>query len=339
MIIGFDVYNVTPGDQLFQIMSDHYGRGRFLEKKEILLRHVRQANPHIPNIDLIFPDQSVALPIYLGNEIVEAQPVLTEPVSARVGQVCRVFQGADAQTTGVLQTLNDFAIGANDFASGYADYLKDNGNALNVLGTSYSAVGSRAKAAASAYAMRTGEVAASYRLYKQGAITKGAYDYQRRLILDATDRQFGVLRKTVGSTVGKGPAATRSVFRMSMNETKVLQSSDDTMRLAKGVSSRAKIAGRAFIGLTVAVAAVQAVNAETPRESTIIVAEAAGNVGATLAAGVVTALLISNPVGWTACIGIAAISMGAGMLGGEMGKAIGEAAFDSFGDKVSGWFN
>lgn len=154
-----------------------------------------------------------------------------------------------------------------------------------------------------------------YAQYRSGGITKGQYDYRRRLLLDQFRNNIGPLERwlfgnqtphqAIRIARGGGVPATQNITRHA----------DRLKRLA----SYGKHGGYILTGVGVAASCMQIAGTDSRQGKNEIFVETVASTSVGLVAGWAVGLfLVSNPVGWgTALIlagGSAAISYGVGKL-------------------------
>ena len=152
-----------------------------------------------------------------------------------------------------------------------------------------------------------------YADYKSGRITKGQYDYRRKISLDKLKKNIGPMEKVL---FGKGtPHQSIRIARAGgIPATQhITRNANKINRLA----SVAKGGGVVLAGVGVASACMQIANTKNTHEKNEIFVETITSTATSFGAGAVVGLfLVSNPIGWGTAIvlaaGSAALSYGTG---------------------------
>lgn len=300
------LYTIRPGDQLFAIMRNHYGNAAFMEDRTALVERVQKNNPHIPNINMIFPGQVVALPdiTTVGDEI----PLLSQPEREATAHVCREIEHVDPATRGIMPIFDSEKV-LSATGGGYIKFVED--ATSNAIGD-------------------VKRVGLSYYQMKAGTITRNQYNHVRNVALKNADAKLGPLR--AGFTPGK---TAHQAIRIRPNdavrtaavldEIKML---DRTMRLAKGGAVILQIAN-------IANTANQVHNAQSNQERTVIVLDTVATLAGGAAGTAIAVALVGTPVGWLAIAGIAAAGIAGSFAGETFGKAvINETLYDKNGKRL-----
>lgn len=297
---GYDFYRIKPGDQIYRIMREHYGDTVFLAEKDRLVEEVKALNKSIPDLDTIYPGRVLHLPVRnTANRSTQASP-------ATVAQLCEMSR----QLERVDPLLLD-----------YLTALKQFDPVLNGIGGTYEGLERFASRAAQDYAARVNAITDTYADYKAQRISYSKYYKGRRLILDATDKKFGILRSGLQS-----PKPTTSILHMSAHQATHAQNLNEILKPAKGMMSRAKMGGGILTLASVGVASYTLYHAESVQDKTIIIAEtaagAAGSYYGAIGGIALVGFLVSNPAGWTILVGAA---VGGALAGSASSYLVGEA--------------
>lgn len=159
------------------------------------------------------------------------------------------------------------------------------------------------------------EVDDLYAQYKTGRLTKGQYDYQRKLRLDRLKRNIGPMERYLFGN--KTPhQAIRIARQGGVPATRNIQM--HASRLSQ-MASYGKYGGYVLTGVGVAASCKQIADADSRLEKNEIIVEAlASTLTGVLGSYAITLFLISSPVGWgTALVlatGSVAASYGAGKI-------------------------
>lgn len=319
---GHDIYEIRPGDHLYAIMREHYGDGKFSEKRDELLSTILKANPHITDADMIFAGTCLALPALDRAAPVDAIPEPTEAQKITNQAVCRTVMNVSKPGRDMLHGLQAF-----DGSLAMPDYYS---TAIDTSSGIYGGLGKLAQEARKTYEQVAKDLQFKQALMKQDRLTKSSYYGNRVADLTKNDKRFSVIRSKLGTV--RPPTA--KVMRISQDAQRMTNSLNKSVRFADTLAQRARIAGKGFAALNVGVGVARYSSTDDARARSVIVMETAGSMAAGAAASMaVTAALVSNPVGWGVIIGVAAISMTASYLGGQVGEIAGEAIHDSFGSK------
>lgn len=307
------IHQVQHGDELFRIVREHYGHGAFLNDKQGIVDAVTSNNPHIRDIDQIYPGQLIALPSIVGDR--KAMPAFT-PLQNRCTQE---VVGELSLTTGITRSI----------LSGIAN-TPSVAPSLDAAGGIYGAF----HKAASDAVKNVDELNRLYSDYRQQSISKGAYDYRRIKIINAMDKNLGGFRTHAFS---KNPLdkvkSSREILRFSTSGKGAAQSMTNGISRLNKTVSRVKVGGVLLIGLQLASATTRLREAQTSQQKTAVVTETGGSIIGGIAAGALFAMAVGTPVGWVGLAGVAIAGTAGGFLGGEALKAIGnEALFHESGD-------
>ena len=307
------IHEVQHGDELFRIVRNHYGHGAFLNDKQRIMEAVASNNPHIRDIDRIFPGQLIALPA-IGPEQ-GSMPIFSPSQGRRSREVIEELSRTNNTTRSVL--------------SGVAN-TPSIGMGLDAAGGVYKAFETAAKNAVK-------DVDKLNRLhagFKNGSMTKGAYDYRRVKIINAMDKNLGGFRT---HAFAKNPIdkvkSSREILRFSTSGKGATQAMTSGIGRLNNTLSRVRGGGGVLLGLQVASASVRLNEAQTSQQKTAVVTETGGAVLGSFAAGALFAVAVGTPVGWVGLAGVAIAGTLGGYLGGEALEAIGnEMLFHESGD-------
>lgn len=148
--------------------------------------------------------------------------------------------------------------------------------------------------------------------YKSGKLTKGQYDYRRKIKIQELKAALGPVDKFLFGT------STNNAIRIARGggvpATSHITKHADHL---KKVASYGKYGGYALAGASLAAGCMQIADTDDRQEKNEILVETVTGTGVGLALGVAVGIfLVSNPVGWGAALvigaGSAAMSYGAG---------------------------
>lgn len=303
-------YRVKAGDSLSLIMAKFYGVGPRSPQYAPYLKQILALNPHIKDPHLIRVGSLLRLmsasapattPQMTTNS---SHPFPSDPFILPSASMCPVEYGPQSfmlNNVPVEDELNFWML----------SWLAENSNYLVIPGSiAAGAQGNLLSAGNVALIDRTSDL---YAQYKSGALTKGQYDYQRRVVLNQFKNNIGPFErwlfgnKTTHETIriarGGGIPATQNIAK----------NADRLKRLA----SYGRNGGYVLAGVGVAASCMQIADTDDRQEKNEIFVETVVSTSVGLAAGAaMTLFLVSNPVGWGAAlvlaVGSAALSYGAG---------------------------
>lgn len=295
-------YTVEHGDQLYRILQEHYGPQSFFENREDILSAFRQNNPHVSNIDLIFPGQTfvladskrggLILPATLDKASCAAVPAISAELSSASPQVRQAWSHLTAERV------------ASDVGTSYVNYIK-----------------SQSKVSLDAIK----KVSSNYENKLSASITKGQYDGRRIKLMTEYDRSLGAMKP-----LHRPLSSSRAVLHIKPQASIPTQSLlTETQTVKRYLSTASKgvvvlqIADLAQFGTEVATAPSGSHQADLAmrKGSSMLGAYVGGAMG-----GLIFGALISNPVGWVAIAGI--VLSGTAAIGGSI-------AAEELGSRVS----
>lgn len=304
--MSLSFYQVRPGDQLYQILQNHYGPASLLRDQAKVVNIVRANNPGILNIDLIYPGQIIMLP-----DIGTASGPAAAP-SAQVVQGCHLISEGlgrkDSDTLGLLNSI-DYLKLSQTSADGFVSFVEKT-------------------TAAAKSDMR--DIALDYYRKEAGSISRSQYNYQRRLNVVRVDMKLGPLHQLINP--GKTPGQVLRINPYAaIRPQAILREADQLARIAK----RAKIGGVVLQTIDLGHAAFQVHTAPVNSQRTVIVLDTLAGLGGGLAGLGLAVVMLGTPVGWvgfTIMVGLSA----AGALGAEkVGQIIQqEVLFDANGNRI-----
>jgi hypothetical protein len=159
------------------------------------------------------------------------------------------------------------------------------------------------------------DVSDHYADYKSGTITKGQYDYRRKISLDKLKANIGPFEKWIF-----GNKTTNETIRIARSgglpATANITANANKL---KSLATVGKVGGIALAGVGVVASCMQIANTDSSQEKNEIFVETLFSTSVGVGAGyLVGVFLISNPVGWGTAIvlatGSAAISYASGKL-------------------------
>lgn len=307
-------YRIKAGDSLSMIMARFYGVGPRSAGYNRHLNDILALNPHIEHPNRIRAGALLRL------KAVPSQttaPIIVRPPSAQVE--VRLPSVSPVRSPGHVPlppvSVPNFVlkdIPPQDEANFWLlSWLAEHSNHLVIPGSI--AMGTQANLLSLGNIRLIEEISDLYAQYRNGQLTKGQYDYQRKLRLDRLRSNIGPMERllfgnqtphqTVRIARGGGVPATQNITRQA----------DRLKRLA----TYGRNSGYLLGGVGVAASCMQIADTDSRQEKNEIFVEtiASTSVGL-IASAAVTLFLVSNPIGWgTAFVlatGTAAISYGAG---------------------------
>lgn len=315
MIDEVSFYSVRHGDELFRILRAHYGDQRFLENQKNLLDVIRANNPEIPNPDLIYPGQIIALPRIFSE--LDSVPEMPREMAAEANEVSRTLKNIDKDALDLLSAFDKdklIASAAKTIGDGYIEMVKHAGDkAVEEIKT----------------------IRASYLDMHSDRITRGQYDGRRKVAIKQYNRQVGPLRHLMSP--GK---KTGEVLRAKANSSTPLIRHSEMARNWSRAVKVAKTGVWVLRAADVATTAAEIKYAGSDEERTTILLDSVGSLAGGVAAVGAVVFLVGTPTGWIAMAGMALVG-GVGSIGGEtIARAIQkEALFDENGKREKTWLD
>ena len=301
-------YRVKPGDTLSYILAQFYDAGFGSNEYKRRVTGIMELNPHISNPDRITAGDLLVLEASAGPQMCLA-PQENQP---------KLFNAPAPQILSTVPRDSD-----PDF---YAlSWLASNANYLTLPGSV--ALGGQGNLLSGGNIGLIDKVSELYADYKSGKLTKGQYDYQRKLTLDQFRKNIGPFEKVL-----YGKKTPHEVIRIARGGAvpATANIAANTQHLKK-LAAMAKHGGIVLTGVGVAASCMQIADADTQKEKNGILVE---TVVSTLVGGgasfLVGLFLVSNPVGWGTALVLATGSVASGYMAGKASRI----AFDRSGTKV-----
>lgn len=320
------VARVKPGDTLSQLVCEFYGVSYASKGYQMALAQIRRHNPWITDINRIRPGQLVKLlPLPTASVIKDVElPLAFKPFDVPSMDRCYACAPKHANPYQVLETHMP-----EDETESYIY------QSLAWFEESWPSMAlNSGSAAATGLGVLTGDrnqalvrhVAMMYQQYVQGKITKGQYDYARKKSLDTLKNKLGPSERILyrGKT-------THEAIRI--RRTGAVRATDYVVQNADRLKTVAKWASRGGLLLTAlslykATEEICATSDVQAQNETFV--EAIGGVAGGAGAALLTAALVTTPVGWVAALGIGIASAVAGVVTGKTLRF----GYDRFGNKV-----
>lgn len=303
-------YKIKAGDSLSSIIYKMFGYGmndnRYSEKENYILN----LNPHITDANLIKIGDILQLDILPStpkpasqNESVSLSPI-TKPQSEKV-----IGIKSNKKVNFITTHVN-----APDMDNFWAlSWLEQNSNYLTIPGGIATGASDNLLSGGNIALINT--VSDHYADYKSGRISKGQYDYRRRVSLNKLKANIGPFEKWLF-----GKNTTHETIRIARSggvpaTANIAQNANRLNQLAKV----GKAGGIVLIGVGLTASCMQIAKTKNTHEKNEIFVETIASTAIGVGAGAVVGLfLVSNPIGWGAAIvlavGSAALSYGSGKL-------------------------
>jgi len=281
-------YKIKAGDTLSGIIFKMYGYGmndsRYSDKESYIL----SINSHITNPDLI-----------------------------RTGDILQLNTLPSITKNPVPKSPSRFVttqVNAQDMENFWAlSWLEHNSNYLTIPGGI--ATGASGNLLSGGNIALINTVSDHYADYKSGRISKGQYDYRRRVSLDKLKANIGPFEKWLF-----GKNTTHETIRIARSGG--IPATANIARNANRLNQLAKVGkagGIVLIGVGLTTSCMQIAKTKNTHEKNEIFVETIASTAVGVGAGAVIGLfLVSNPVGWGTAIvlavGSAAVSYGAGKV-------------------------
>ncbi|WP_111641127.1 LysM peptidoglycan-binding domain-containing protein [Marinimicrobium alkaliphilum] len=303
-------YEVQPGDSADQIINRYYGPVSQLRKAEIKDK-IASLNPHLSSVTALPPGQLIML----------ATPKQYCAVPANFERIIEA-EAAPGKHPWFHQ-LNDewrsMDRAERDLAYHVSPYMAGAGAAsLAMMNTTFRT-----------NAPLVGEIASLYESYRSGDLSKGQYDYRRRVALRTLSEKLGPTQSLLYG--GRPPGEVIRINRQSgVSSTATI---DREMRRMTGLAKTASRGGIALSVVGLGVACHDIASAATRQEKNEILVQSGGSITSGLAYAVVSGvalLLIATPVGW---VGALTIGLG-GAIVSYGGGAVARKIYDRNGSQI-----
>jgi hypothetical protein len=301
-------YRIKTGDSLSMIMARLYGVGPRSPSYHRHLDQILALNPQIEHPGRIragallrlmaVPALQAHVPVSVSRPSIPTEVRHPPAVAVRVPVAAPNF---------VLKDIPQHD--EQDFWM--LSWLAEQSNHLVIPGSI--ALGTQANLLSAGNVSLIEDISDLYAQYRNGQLSKGQYDYQRKLRLDRLRNNIGPMERLLFGN--RTPHQTIRIARGGAIPAtqNITQQANRLRRLA----GHGKHGGFLLAGVGVAASCMQIANTDSRQEKNEIFVETIASTTVGLAASsVVTLFLISNPVGWgTAFVlaaGTAAVSYGAG---------------------------
>lgn len=285
-------YSIQPGDTLSGIMTKMYGTApgdsRFSKSREYLL----SINPQIKDPNLIRAGDVLRLGEYPWSKAAHQQPAIKSgPTTPRL-----IIDPVPQQDREAFWALS---------------WLEHNSQALTIPGSI--ALGGTSNLFSPGNQSLVTDVGDLYGQYKKGELTKGQYDYRRKLALDRLRNNLGNSEKWLF-----GRKTTHESVRIARRG-----GVPATAHIAKHADRIGKIAkfarggGILLTGVGLTASCMEIAHTANQQEKNEILVETVGSTVTGIVGGALVGIfLVSNPIGWGAAlvlaVGSVAVSYGAG---------------------------
>ncbi len=303
-------YKIKGGDTFSNIIFKMFGYGmndnRYNDKKDYLLT----INPHITNPDLIKAGDILHLDI-LPLVPKPSNQTVSIPLSSTMKppKVKTAHKIANIKTNFITTQVN-----AQDMDNFWAlSWLAQNSNYLTIPGGIAMSANENLLSAGNVGLINN--VSDHYADYKSGRISKGQYDYRRKISLDKLKNNIGPFEKWIF-----GKNTTHESIRIARSGA-IPATANITMNANKlnKLASLGKAGGIALVGVGLTASCMQIAKTKKSHEKNEIFVETIASTSVGIGAGAVIGLfLVSNPIGWgtavVLAVGSAALSYGSGKL-------------------------
>lgn len=329
-------YRIKTGDSLSMIIARIYGIGPRSPGYNRQLDQILALNPHIENPGRIragsllrlkaVPALQAPAPIVVNGPVVVSNP--TRPVEIRYPAE-RVGTTHPHTPSAPPSVLND--IPAQDEADFWLlSWLAAHANHLVIPGSI--ALGTQANLLSPANVRLIEDISDLYAQYRNGRLTKGQYDYQRKMRLDRLRKNIGPLERLLF-----GNRTPHQTIRIGRNG--AVPATQNITRHAhrlKQLASYGKHGGYLLTGVGVDASCMQIADTDSRQEKNEIFVETVASTSVGIVAGWTVGLfLISNPVGWGTALVLAAGTAAVSYASGQFGKKV-YTAYGTEVDLVSG---
>ena len=307
-------YIVKSGDTLSGIIHKMYGQSPSSPGYHQSLNFLLSLNPQIKNPNSIYPGNI----IHLG---------LIPESHQKVGRVTAQSH-TPLQPSGIKipQNATPVKVSPQDADCFWAlAWLENNSNDFVIPGSIMTGATSNLLSPGNTSLIT--KISDLYAEYKKGIITKGQYDYQRKVVLEQLKKNVGPMEKLLF-----GNKTAREAIRIARGggvpTTAFIER--NFQRLSR-VASYGKYGGIVLTGVGLAASCAQIANTKDKHEKNEIFVDTMASTIVGAGTGVLVGIfLVSNPIGWGAAlvlaIGSAAVSYTAGKVA--------VATYDAFGNQI-----
>lgn len=302
-------YKIRAGDTLSRIIFNMFGYGmndsRYSESED----HILTLNPHITNPNLIKSGDVLRLGVLppSAKPAIQTKSVSSPITKPEFKKNKTKVEKSEKKTEPIIELVSP-----QDIESFWAlAWLEQNSNYLTIPGGIAS--GASGNLLSPANVSLINAVSDHYADYKSGGISKGQYDYRRKLSLDKLKMNIGPFEKWIF-----GKHTTHESIRIARSggipaTANITRNVNKLNRLA----TLSKTGGIALVGVGLTASCMQIANTKSIHEKNEIFIETIASTLTGVATGFAVGLfLISNPIGWGTAIvlavGSTALSYGAG---------------------------
>ncbi len=305
-------YIVKSGDTLSGIIHKMYGQTPSSPGYRKSLDFVLSLNPQIKNPNRIFPGNVVHLGVI--------------PAAAKTSTTATISKQSGGASTKKPTSTIPTHLSPQDIDYLWAlSWLEHNPNSLVVPGSIIA--GGASNLLSPGNTALINKVSDLYAEFKSGKLTKGQYDYKRKIVLEQLKKNVGPLEKllfgnkttfeSIRIARGGGMPATAHIDK-------------NFVRLSK-VAQFGKYGGIVLTGVGVTASCMQIAETQDQHEKNEILVETVASTVVGTGTGVlVGAFLVSNPIGWGTAL---VLAVGATALSYAAGKAA-KYGYDTFGNRV-----
>ena len=317
--VEFFEYRIKARDRLSMIMAKFYGVGPRSPNYNAYLQQILSLNPHIKDPSLIRAGSLLRLiAVPSTASFTSTYDPVSAPFFSPSAAMCPAEYGPESFATHDVPAQDELDFWMLSWLAQSSNYLVIPGSILT---------GTQGNLLSGGNIQLVEQISDLYAQYKAGEMTKGQYDYRRKLLLDQFKNNMGPFErflfgnKTSHEAIriarGGGVPATQNITRHT----------DHLKRLA----SYGKYGGYVLTGVGVTASCMQIADTDSRQEKNEIFVETIASTSIGLAAGyAVTLFLISNPVGWGTALVLAAGSAAVSYSSGRLARR----AYTTFGKEV-----
>lgn len=300
--MSYVFYEVKSGDQLFAILHQHYGDRQFATGKSRLIEGVRAFNPQITDINRIFPGQVIMLPTTSDNTTLPAAQLARDIPSCML----------------LSQTLSSYDSQTRDGLKGALGHLAENAGDQFLTAVE--------KATKSAVPEIRG-IALDYYRKEAGMLTRGQYDYARRLHVENVSRRLGAFHQLINP--GRQP---NEVLRISRNATMRTGAIIEEANQLARISRVAKAGGQVLLAANILATAAEIGLADNDEErTTLLIDSVSGVLGGMLAVAV-----IGTPVGLVGLVVVIGVSTAGSAVAQALARRLEQnLLYDAKGQRIT----
>lgn len=330
--MSFAFYSPNTGAGILQSMAQQYGYGEVSKNKNEFVQACLANNPHLPSIDRFCPSSTVVMPdVSFGHQ----DYFMSKADIKQAGQICETLTRAGSENRDFISSVNSNILGE-----------KEENLFIKAIDSGRDAFIDRLADAMKDSRQKYIDIIRQYGSFKAGDISKGQYDYSRRVLILDAKRHLGEFerllypKRNVNEVIriGRGVLARLDGIKSEINKLGAIRN------VAKG-------AGMALVLIDVGEKIEKIRDAKYENRSIVLASSlgeiGGGAVGAVVgdaAAAVLVTVLVGTPVGWAAIATVAAGTIALTAMGSMIGGELGKNAMENFdrrvvGNETNSWIN